>query len=72
VSASVTPEALCDIHDGMSTDEIRDHLARLYRRHNRAASSLEDGLRQEAERMLEAVVQCREKFLGVPADSKEG
>ena len=43
-----------------------------YRRHNRAASSLEDGLRQEAERMLEAVVQCREKFLGVPADSKEG
>jgi hypothetical protein len=56
----------------MSTDQIRDHLARLYRRHNRAASSLEDGLRQEAERMLEAVVQCREKFLGVPADSKEG
>ncbi len=56
----------------MSTDEIRDHLARLYRRHNRAASSLEDDLRQEAERMLEAVVQCREKFLGVPADSKEG
>jgi hypothetical protein len=68
----VTPEALCEIHAGMSADEIRDHLARLYRRHNRAASSLEDGLRQEAERMLEAVVQCREKFLGVPADSKEG
>jgi hypothetical protein len=47
----------------MKAEQIRDHLAMLYRRHNRAAASLDAGLREEAELMLDAIVQCREKFL---------
>lgn len=61
------PEDLCGLTPGMTPEEIRDHLALLYRRHNRAASSLEGELREEAEIMLDAVVRCRETFLGVPA-----
>ena len=61
------PEDLCGLSPGMTTEEIREHLALLYRRHNRAASSLEGELREEAEIMLDAVVRCRETFLGVPA-----
>jgi hypothetical protein len=57
------PEELCEIKDGMSEQAIRDHLAMLYRRHNRAASSLDSQLREEAEFMLDAVVRCREKYL---------
>ncbi len=60
------PEALCGLTPGMSTDEIRERLALLYRRHNRAASSLEAEMREEAEIMLDAVVRCRETFFGVP------
>lgn len=48
----------------MTKDELREHLAALYRRHNRAASSLDDQLRREAEIMLEAIVACRERYLG--------
>jgi len=66
---SSPPEQLCGLTPGMSQEEIRDHLAMLYRRHNRAASSLEAGLREEAEIMLDAVVRCRETFLGMPAAS---
>jgi len=61
------PEELCSLSPGMTQDQIRDHLAALYRRHNRAASSLEADLREEAELMLDAIVRCRETFLGVPA-----
>jgi hypothetical protein len=61
------PELLCGLTPGMSTEEIRDHLAALYRRHNRAASSLDDSLRADAEIMLDAIVRCRESLLGVPA-----
>lgn len=61
------PEELCGLSPGMTQDQIRDHLASLYRRHNRAASSLEADLREEAELMLDAIVRCRETFLGVPA-----
>jgi len=63
---SAPPEVVCGLTPGMSTDQIRDHLAALYRRHNRAASSLEADLREDAEFMLDAIVRCRETFLGVP------
>lgn len=61
------PEQLCGLTPEMTQDQIREHLALLYRRHNRAASSLDATLRTEAEVMLNAVVRCREKLLGVPA-----
>ncbi len=57
------PEQLCGISATMTQDQIREHLAMLYRRHNRAASSLDAHLREEAEIMLDAVVHCREKLL---------
>jgi hypothetical protein len=44
--------------------DIKDHLALLYRRHNHAASSLDESLRAESEIMLDAIVTCREKYLG--------
>lgn len=67
LNRSAPPEELCGLTPGMTPEEIRDHLAMLYKRHNRAASSLEADLREEAEVMLDAVVRCRETFLGVPA-----
>jgi hypothetical protein len=67
LNRSAAPEELCGLTPGMTPEEIRDHLAMLYKRHNRAASSLEADLREEAEIMLDAVVRCRETFLGVPA-----
>ena len=63
VDASQSPEQLCGIAASMSRTEIKDHLALLYRRHNRAASSLDDTLRAEAEIMLDAIVACREKYI---------
>ena len=67
LNRSAPPEELCGLTPGMTPEEIREHLAMLYKRHNRAASSLEADLREEAEIMLDAVVRCRETFLGVPA-----
>jgi hypothetical protein len=64
VDASMSPEQLCGITAAMTPDDVRDHLALLYRRHNRAASSLDDSLRTESEIMLDAIVTCREKYLG--------
>lgn len=59
-----TPEAMCGIHPReMSREEIRIRLAELYRRHNQAAGSLNEELRQEAELMLDAIVACREKYV---------
>ncbi|MEM7146734.1 MAG: hypothetical protein AAF591_16495 [Verrucomicrobiota bacterium] len=63
VDATQSPEQLCGITSSMSPDEVKEHLALLYRRHNRAASSLDDTLRSEAEIMLDAIVACREKYL---------
>jgi hypothetical protein len=57
------PEVLCGITPGMSTDEIAEKLATLYRRHNRAASSLDPQMREEAEAMLEAIATAKEKLL---------
>jgi len=61
----MTPEAMCDIDpERMDSDEIRRRLSELYKRHNQAAGSLDPELRKEAEHMLEAIVHCREKYVG--------
>lgn len=59
-----TPEEWCGITAGMSPEEIRARLALLYRRFNRATSSLDPKLRAEAEVMLDAIVAVREKTFG--------
>lgn len=57
-------EALCGIDPvNMTTEEIRSQLKMLYKRHNEAAASLNRELRVEAESMLEAIVECREKYI---------
>ena len=59
-----SPEEICGITAKMSKDEIKAHLALLYRRYNRATSSLDAKLRAEADRVLDAVVVIREKTFG--------
>lgn len=61
---SSTPEDLCEITPRMSKDEIRARLKLLYRRYNRAASSLDNTVRAEADKMLDAIVAIREKHFG--------
>jgi hypothetical protein len=63
IDKTARPEELCGITPEMKPEHIREHLAMLYRRHNRAAASLDAALREEGELMLDAIVQCREKFL---------
>jgi hypothetical protein len=58
------PEDLCGITPRMNKDEVRTKLAVLYRRYNRASSSLDPKLRAEAEEMLDAIVAIREKVFG--------
>ena len=66
-----TPEALCELDlDKMDREAIKDHLAKLYKRHNNAAGSLNTELREEAERMLDAVTHCREKYVDVVKENK--
>ena len=48
---------------GGDREEISAQLAMLYRRHNRAASSLEASLREEAEIMLDVIASMRQKHL---------
>ena len=60
----MTPEERCGITPKMPRDEIREHLKLLFRRHNRLASSMDLDARQEAEYMLDVIVQMREKYLG--------
>lgn len=62
-NANDAPEVLCGVNKSMPKDEIREKLAVLYRRHNRAASSLDAQLRDEAETMLEAIATVKERFL---------
>ena len=59
-----TPEELLGIDPRMSKEQIRDHLKLLYRRYNRAASSLDNTTRLEADAMLDAIVSVREKNFG--------
>lgn len=63
INPDATPEQLCGITPEMSKEEISAQLALLYRRHNRAASSLEANLREEAEIMLDVVAAMRQKHL---------
>ena len=59
-----SPEELCEIDpETMSMEEIRSHLKSLYKRHNEAAASLDEELRNEAETMLDAIVECRGKYI---------
>ncbi len=63
-SPSLSPEELCGVTSSMNKDQVRAKLALLYRRHNRASSSLDAKLRAEAEKMLSAIVIVREKYFG--------
>ncbi|MDB6120990.1 MAG: hypothetical protein JWO08_4771 [Verrucomicrobiaceae bacterium] len=63
-SAPKTPEGLLGIEPKMSKEQIREHLKLMYRRYNRAASSLDNNTRSEADSMLEAIVAVREKHFG--------
>lgn len=62
--AKQSPEQLCGIAGKMPPDQIQARLKLLYRRYNRSASSLDSKLRGEAEVMLDAIVQVREKHFG--------
>ena len=64
VGKTRSPEDLCGIKPKMPKDEIKARLALLYRRYNRATSSLDAKLRAEAETMLDAIVAVREKTFG--------
>lgn len=64
VEASKSPEELCGITPKMPKDEIMARLKMLFRRYNRSASSLDAKLRGEADQMLDAIVQMREKHFG--------
>jgi hypothetical protein len=59
-----TPEERCGITQGMTKSQIANQLKLLYRRYNRAASSLDAQTRQEADIMLDAIVQVRDKTFG--------
>jgi hypothetical protein len=63
INPSATPEEICGVTPDMTKDQISAHLAMLYRRHNRAASSLEANLREEAEIMLDVIATMRQKYL---------
>ena len=57
-------DELCEVTPKMSKDAIMARLKLLYRRFNRSASSLDPVVRAEAETMLNAIVECREKHFG--------
>ena len=61
--AGKSAEELCEIDPAMPVDEMRQRLAKLFVRHNRAASSFDLELRAEAEIMLQAIVSLREKYI---------
>ena len=63
-SAPKTPEGLLGIEPKMNKEQIREHLKLMYRRYNRAASSLDNNTRSEADSMLDAIVAVREKHFG--------
>ena len=60
----MSSEELCGIEPKMNKEQIRDRLKLLYRRYNRAASSLDTKTRAEADAMLDAIVHIREKTFG--------
>ena len=62
--ANVSAEALCGIRPNMGKPEVSARLKLLYRRYNRGTSSLDAKMRAESEKMLDAIVEVREKFFG--------
>jgi len=62
-----TPEERCGITPSMTPEEIKARLAKLYQRHNRAASSFDPQLREEAGQMLETLAGLHDKYFGSPA-----
>ena len=64
LSREASPEDLCGITLEMTPEQLRERLAHLYQRHNRAASRLDPKLREEAEFMLETLAGLREKYFG--------
>ena len=62
--APSTPEEMCGITPKMTKEQIGAQLKLLYRRYNRGASSLDTKVREEADRMLDAIVAVREKTFG--------
>ncbi len=64
LSREASPEELCGLTPEMTPEQLRERLAHLYQRHNRAASSLDPKLREEAEFMLETLAGLREKYVG--------
>lgn len=64
VTPLASAEELCGIDPKtMNKKVIREQLKILYKRHNEAAASLNDQLRKDAEAMLDAIVECREKYI---------
>lgn len=63
-AAPQTPEDLCEVNSKMPKDQIQARLKLLYRRFNRSASSLDPKIRDEADKMLNAIVLVREKYFG--------
>lgn len=63
-SGQASAESLCGISSTMPKDQVKAQIKLLYRRYNRAASSLDVNVRAEAERMLDAIVEVREKRIG--------
>lgn len=63
-TGQATAESLCGISPKMPREEVKAQIKLLYRRYNRAASSLDVNVRAEAERMLDAIVEVREKRIG--------
>lgn len=61
---AVSAEKLCGITPKMGKDEVKARLKLLYRRYNRSSSSLDAKMRAESEKMLDAIVEVREKFFG--------
>lgn len=57
-------EELCGITPQMGKDQIKERLKILFRRYNRSASSLDAKIRAEADKMLDAIVNVREKHFG--------
>lgn len=57
-------EELCGITAKMAKEDIKNQLKVLFRRYNRSASSLDAKIRAEADKMLDAIVNVREKHFG--------
>ncbi len=63
-AAPKTAEELCEVTAKMSKPDIQARIKLLYRRYNHSAGSLDAKIRDEAETMLNAIVDVREKHFG--------